>query len=480
MTFYGHVMPGSSPDPDYHGATLTADLAIGDTVLHVDDTADFDEDPGDLGAFLMLGLDLASDGTLDLSAASVLSYDTCDEDASTVTLSAPSSVASSAGDRIYVRDPVSGTPVVDYYVMVSLDDGDTTGDALLVTLGHGLSVDIGSASDLSGQSIAFEEDDDGELVATDLPGSSRTVGKVAGFQDSVTAAGPGDIDIPLTYRPIPGSTVHAYWGGLFQDDDQWTLDLEAQTVTLHDTDGVIRAGQVVMAKYLYDDPTTKRAGCVTVAPTTGTDSFIYFHPYDGTSVLTRYYPATDGDPYAGDSYESPTYPFSLSPLDGSGSVLADGDDATGYNLARIGDTGGVPSAFTYSLQSQTALPVVAGAPTVLTVNFRARGHNEMSDGTLDADATGTDVVICNDDQSFYLYHSVNDIPDDNTFHDYTWTFNSDDETNSGVTIADAIALLQSGAAFISFSPNSGHIGGSSSTPRRWNLFVSEASVVACP
>ena len=57
MSDSGHIV-GGPVDPEYDGAVLTADLALGDTVLHVDDTGDFDEDAAERGAVLLIGVDL--------------------------------------------------------------------------------------------------------------------------------------------------------------------------------------------------------------------------------------------------------------------------------------------------------------------------------------------------------------------------------------------------------------------------------------
>lgn len=270
MSYAGHIIGGPA-DPDYHGAVLTADLAIGDMVLHVDDVADFDEDAAERDARIMLGVDSTTEGALDASTATSLAYVTCDDDASTVTLLTASTVAASSGDRIYVQDPVSGLPVVDYVVMVALDDGDTTGDSLPVTLSSGLASTVGDLSDLSDQSITFEEDDDGELIATDLPGASPSTGAVKAYQDSLTVTALGDQTLRLTYRPLPDTSVHLYWNGVFQPDDQWTRDGWAMTIP--DGSGYIEVGDELVAKYLYTDPTTNPIECRQISFIPG-DAFV--------------------------------------------------------------------------------------------------------------------------------------------------------------------------------------------------------------
>jgi hypothetical protein len=250
----GHIIGGPA-DPDYHGAVLTADLAVGDSVIHVDDVADFDEDAAERDARILLGVDSTQDGNLDAATATSLAYVTCDDDASTVTLTAPSTVAASSGDRVYVQDPISGLPVVDYVVLVAHDDGDTTGDALPVTLTHAIAAGVSDLSDLDGQSITFEEDDDGELIASDLPGLNASTGEVRGYQDALTVTALGDQILHLTYKPLPNTTVHLYWNGIFQTDDQWSRD--GWDITIPDGAGIIEVGDQLVAKYLYNDPTTK-------------------------------------------------------------------------------------------------------------------------------------------------------------------------------------------------------------------------------
>lgn len=255
---FGHII-GGAPNPDFRRGILTADLAIGDTVLHVDDTGDFDEDASTQTGQLMVGVELDSDGNIDTASVTVLPYSTCDEDNLTVTLLGPSPVAASAGDALYVYDPATGQPIVDYTVEVELDGADPTGDSLPVVLSFGLIDAIGDSTDLTGQAIEFEEDEDGELVATNVSGSSPSAGRVKGKAlDSVTVVAPGDQTLRLTYRPIP-ETEHLRWNGAAQDFDDFTRD--QWTVTIPDPDNVIEVGDVLTMQYLYTDPTKNPIEC---------------------------------------------------------------------------------------------------------------------------------------------------------------------------------------------------------------------------
>ena len=92
----------------------------------------------------------------------------------TVTLTAPSTVAALAGDRVYIQNPTTGQPVGDTQVMVMLDDADPTGDSLLVSLDMTL---LGGLAypDLSNHAVELDEDEDGQLVVRNLPGLAQTV-----------------------------------------------------------------------------------------------------------------------------------------------------------------------------------------------------------------------------------------------------------------------------------------------------------------
>lgn len=93
MSIFAQVIGGPA-SPSYHGAALTADLNIGDTVLHVDDTADFDEEAAAHGGAVMMALNLGADGMIDPTSGTVLPYLTCTsaDDAGTV-LTAPQTAA---------------------------------------------------------------------------------------------------------------------------------------------------------------------------------------------------------------------------------------------------------------------------------------------------------------------------------------------------------------------------------------------------
>lgn len=249
---FGHII-GGAPDADYHGSALTADLAIGDTVLHVANTVDFDENGITNASKVMLGLDVTADGELDTTAATLLPYDTCDFDTLTVTLSAPSTVAAVAGDMVYVLDPATGGPVVDHTVWVSLDSADPNGDALPATLAYGLIDSIGDSDDITGQAVTIEEEDeDDELFVTNISGSARSTGVVKAMQDALTITAAGDQTLHLTYVPMTNSE-HLYWNGVYQPGSQWERD--KWTVSIADGEGYFAIGDELVMEYLYTDPT---------------------------------------------------------------------------------------------------------------------------------------------------------------------------------------------------------------------------------
>lgn len=89
------------------GSELTADAASGATVLHVEDTTDFDDEAGSLSL---------NDQTYDYSAGAV------DEDAGTVTLDSGITAAATIGDGVYTLS--GGQQQRDVILSVSCGDGD--------------------------------------------------------------------------------------------------------------------------------------------------------------------------------------------------------------------------------------------------------------------------------------------------------------------------------------------------------------------
>lgn len=251
MTAYGHIV-GGAPDADYAKAVLTADLVLGDAVVHVNDTGDFDELAWQVNGQLMVGVELTVEG--DLSSATLVPYTTCDEDDLTITLTDDAAVEADSGDLIYALDPATGLPVVDFTLWVRIDGADETGDPIPVRVAHELNDAIQNVADLEGQAVQIEEDEDGELIVVDIVGSSRTT-QVKAYEDTVVLDGSGDATLLLTYQPDPLHSEHLYWNGQYQDGDQWSRD--KWTVTIPDPTTVFKSGDRLTMEYLYRDPSLR-------------------------------------------------------------------------------------------------------------------------------------------------------------------------------------------------------------------------------
>lgn len=104
------------------GHTLAAAADVGDTVLYMESTSDFDEEGGQV-----------------LVSGDVYDYVGIDPDADTLTLATPLSVAAAYEDPVDVFDPeIGSTVVVGYEASVMLDDADPTGRTITVDVQHGL------------------------------------------------------------------------------------------------------------------------------------------------------------------------------------------------------------------------------------------------------------------------------------------------------------------------------------------------------
>lgn len=70
------------------------------------------------------------------------------------------------------------------------------------------------------------------------------------YEDSIVVTGTGNQIVPLTYVPIDDS-LHLYWEGIFQQEDNWTRDYK--DVTVSDPDLYIEVGDYLECKYAYLD-----------------------------------------------------------------------------------------------------------------------------------------------------------------------------------------------------------------------------------
>lgn len=103
------------------GDELTAAAGIADTVLHVGDTADFDE----------------TGGTVEINGDRY-TYETVDHAANTLTLTSGLLVAGAVRDRVDVVDEELDEVVVEYVANILMEDQDPGDQPIEVTVNHGL------------------------------------------------------------------------------------------------------------------------------------------------------------------------------------------------------------------------------------------------------------------------------------------------------------------------------------------------------
>lgn len=251
MSETGHIIGGPA-DPDWDGSVLTAALVIGDTVLHVEDVADFDEDAAERDAAVLLGMELDGDGNLDPTTGTAMAYTAVDDDAGTVTLAAASTIAADAGDRVYIQNAVTGLLVGEAEVLISVDGSDTTGDALPATLSLELLATAGNV-DLTDQAVEFDEDEDGQLVIGRFLGLGTATGDVKFMQDQFTVSELGAQTLTLSFEPILNSE-HLYWhpgsgAGIYQPGSEWSRD--RWDVSVPDPDGRLAVDDALVMEYAY-------------------------------------------------------------------------------------------------------------------------------------------------------------------------------------------------------------------------------------
>lgn len=250
MSKPGHLVGTTSEE---FGATLTADVAVGDTVLQVDDTGDFDEQ---VGGFLLLGG----------SKLAYLPWDNPDNDTDDdgdddgpleLTLAAASPVAADEGDRVLVFDPSTGEddPVTDLIALVTIDDR-SPGSALKARIRAGLEDQLDSDFDTYiGKAVELEIDA-GELVLVGISGSKRT-GRYRWFQDYATVPASGDVKIRLTYVPVPNSSVKVSGPGIGLNRDEWDFDPDDPWTIIVPRQSHFHADDEFEAHYAWTDPTPR-------------------------------------------------------------------------------------------------------------------------------------------------------------------------------------------------------------------------------
>lgn len=226
------------------GTTLTQDEAAGATVLHVDDVAPFNDDEvfdedGNLG-YLQVG-------------AQTVGYTAVDDDASMITLAAALAADASQDDDVLVWDDLYGEVDTQQWAWVEPDGGDRQ-DPYEVEVDDSFELvdgdrgkrgesctirrlpgsDVWTLVHVSGRpskarGIRFESDDVYTLTTADIAAGSAT--------------------LFLTHRPVDES-VKLWWRTVAQEPTEYTVDYDAQTITLPLT-GCERVGDRLWVHYSY-------------------------------------------------------------------------------------------------------------------------------------------------------------------------------------------------------------------------------------
>lgn len=139
------------------GDNLTAAAAIGDTVITVDDTTDFDGENG---------------GTVTLGGV-LYGYTTIDDDTGAISLASPLTAAAAVDDRVDVWDAAAGAAAVECRALVSMPDDVDAGDTIdaVVSIALVPLLPEGIRDPGTGETVTLEERD-GEWVVTDVRGKA--------------------------------------------------------------------------------------------------------------------------------------------------------------------------------------------------------------------------------------------------------------------------------------------------------------------
>jgi hypothetical protein len=199
------------------GDTLTTAIVAGDTVLHVQDVCDFDED----GGWLRFPDVYVPSTTLPV----VVPYATVDDDASTITLTAPIAFGVSApvDTTVEVYDFANSQPAVTYKAIVdSLDGFD--GDPVEATVDQGLAHALAQEMrDGKGESVTLERDGS-ELRLTKIHGRRFALAAEQYLQGGMTTRqndGDAGVDITGADSRTPGVFTYTTNGvqTAFMDED---------------------------------------------------------------------------------------------------------------------------------------------------------------------------------------------------------------------------------------------------------------------
>lgn len=225
------------------GSSLTADAALGATVLSLDSILDFDEDGGQV---------IVGDETYD--------YDSMDPDAATITLATGGLLAAAVtGDPVEIA-ATTGGPARDWIAWVEIPDSAAP---IPATVPLGLIDQFPPGADQAGSVVPLERDGEGYRVLSkaselpeppagvEAPTSVLTVTAV-GDENGITAVAQGGI--------APTSTLKWYLDGVLREETRsavvhWTTRTEGGTDLLTDeADGTLYAITVQESNSVDDGP----------------------------------------------------------------------------------------------------------------------------------------------------------------------------------------------------------------------------------
>lgn len=206
------------------GSEATQDHAIGATVLHLEDTADFDDDGGRIWI----------EGT-------VGSYKARDDDADTITLVNPLSIDVPDETQVFLY-PLSK----EKWATVIMEDGD---DAVLARIPMFLYQKVEDG---------VRDEEEQESCLLELEGSEWVIRDIIGLEDDsgskpwddtfeITVA--GGQELQLTNIPQDHSE-HVYVNGVYYHESNGWARTSEQTITVGSDMG-LRPGDEVTVEYLY-------------------------------------------------------------------------------------------------------------------------------------------------------------------------------------------------------------------------------------
>lgn len=361
-TSSGHVL---SVQSRLLGSGLDGAHTTGATTLTVQDCSDFDDDLG---------------GSLTLNGATYV-YSNVDDDAGTLDISPALAANADDGDEATILDPILGSP--QYTVTASVtEDGEDPGDPIEADVASDVVEQLPEGvRGLAGEAVTITWDEDDDPTVTGLAGlNNAQAGFVRGYQDFVTATGPGNLTIPLTHHPLPGSTIHVKWRGVDVPDAQWSLADDNWSLTIQDGNGLIQSGDECWAKYLYNDPATRP-----VIPATLT-LIGSSHAVNGATSISMPAGALPGDILVLEMVSRT-----------SSSPCSCADSRFGYSQAALGGVG-LPSSSVYfgvgtADGSGTAVSItlptgIGGASRAMLSVFRVTGTVSHTFTTLQTSAGG--------------------------------------------------------------------------------------------